>query len=734
MIETLRKKTLKSLDRTPISPTAKRQLNRLLKENPKLEAILSNCESVDEVRSAVIQWVMEYMDKRPEAYSFYKYESKGRKAMEQLSWQDYAAIRLLDYADHAGIEVEDLNLRGKKAISEPFKMLWLAVQQGLGGAQSNFFLDMIHLFRQFSGKEQVNFPSKEKVLEWMQQHPGGLDPKIIKIREKNKERIIEILAHKIDSGEIKSPRFSFRKGISWEEKISMMREWWKNHLFHLRFAVRNPDLLNELLGNSLDEETMDILYKAQKRGIPFFVNPYYVSLLNVNEPDFAKGADLAIRYYVIYSKQLVDEFGHIVAWEKEDIVEPGKPNAAGWILPTHHNVHRRYPEVAILIPDTMGRACAGLCASCQRMYDFQRGNLNFDLDKLKPKETWDDKLKQIMKYWEDDSRLRDVLITGGDALMSSDSSLEKILNAVCDMALRKKEANKTRPEGEKYAEILRIRLGTRLPVYLPQRITPRLMEILAAFKERASDIGIKEFVIQTHFQSPMEITPEARQGIERLIQAGWMIANQLVFTAPASRRGHTAKLRKELNDIGVMPYYTFSVKGYMENSSKFATNARAVQEQMEEKIIGRVPGKFIEEVKNFPQKAEKMTDHINNLREKAGLPFLATDRNVLNLPGVGKSMTYRAIGITRSGRRILEFDHDHTRSHSPIIEKLGKFVIVESKSIASYLEQVEDMGENKKEYNSIWGYSIGETEQRPSLYEYPEYKFELSQKVTNFKD
>ncbi len=734
MIETLRKKTLKSLDRTPISPTAKKQLNRLLKENPKLEAILSNCESVDEVRSAVIQWVMEYMDKRPEAYSFYKYESKGRKAMEQLSWQDYAAIRLLDYADHAGIEVEDLNLRGKKAISEPFKMLWLAVQQGLGGAQSNFFLDMIHLFRQFSGKEQVNFPSKEKVLEWMQQHPGGLDPKIIKIREKNKERIIEILAHKIDSGEIKSPRFSFRKGISWEEKISMMREWWKNHLFHLRFAVRNPDLLNELLGNSLDEETMDILYKAQTRGIPFFVNPYYVSLLNVNEPDFAKGADLAIRYYVIYSKQLVDEFGHIVAWEKEDIVEPGKPNAAGWILPTHHNVHRRYPEVAILIPDTMGRACAGLCASCQRMYDFQRGNLNFDLDKLKPKETWDDKLKQIMKYWEDDSRLRDVLITGGDALMSSDSSLEKILNAVCDMALRKKEANKTRPEGEKYAEILRIRLGTRLPVYLPQRITPRLMEILAAFKERASDIGIKEFVIQTHFQSPMEITPEARQGIERLIQAGWMIANQLVFTAPASRRGHTAKLRKELNDIGVMPYYTFSVKGYMENSSKFATNARAVQEQMEEKIIGRVPGKFIEEVKNFPQTAEKMTDHINNLREKAGLPFLATDRNVLNLPGVGKSMTYRAIGITRSGRRILEFDHDHTRSHSPIIEKLGKFVIVESKSIASYLEQVEDMGENKKEYNSIWGYSIGETEQRPSLYEYPEYKFELSQKVTNFKD
>ena len=76
------------------------------------------------------------------------------------------------------------------------------------------------------------------------------------------------------------------------------------------------------------------------------------------------------------------EFGHIVAWEKEDIVESGKPNAAGWLLPNAHSIHRRYLEVAILIPDTVGRACGGLCASCQRMYDFQSGNLNFELKKL----------------------------------------------------------------------------------------------------------------------------------------------------------------------------------------------------------------------------------------------------------------------------------------------------------------------------------------------------------------
>ena len=51
---------------------------------------------------------------------------------------------------------------------------------------------------------------------------------------------------------------------------------------------------------------------------------------------------------MVYSRELVDEFGHIVAWEKEDLVEPGKPNAAGWILPSEYNIHRRYPEVAIL--------------------------------------------------------------------------------------------------------------------------------------------------------------------------------------------------------------------------------------------------------------------------------------------------------------------------------------------------------------------------------------------------
>lgn len=734
MIETQSKNNKQKNVRTPEAQSGEKLLSQLFTESPHLHKILSASATMEEVKDSLRAWIMEYMDQRPQAFSFYQYKSHGREAMEQLNWRDYAAIRILDYLDHEGIEIKDLNLRGDNTTSEPFRLLWEAANKSKEDINKSFLLDMLHLFRQFSGKHSFTTPGKEQVMQWMDRHPSGLEEGIVDIRQKNKERIISILAKKIDDGTIKSRTFSFPKDSSQGEKLTLMHQWWDDHVFHLRFAVRNPDLLNELLGYSLDSATMKILKDAEQQGIPFFVNPYYLSLLNVDVPEFAKNADLAIRYYVIYSSQLVNEFGHIVAWEKEDVVEPGKPNAAGWILPTHNNVHRRYPEVAILIPDTVGRACAGLCSSCQRMYDFQSGNLNFDLEKLKPKSSWDEKLSQIMRYWEEDAHLRDVLITGGDALMSSDASLKKILEAVYQMALRKKQANQQRPEGEKYAEIVRIRLGTRLPVYLPQRITPALEEILKSFKEKASDIGIQQFVVQTHFQSPMEITPEAKQGIERLRNAGWMVANQLVFTAPASRRGHTARLRKELNDVGVMPYYTFSVKGYMENSSKFATNARAAQEQLEEKVIGQIPERHMEKIKEFPLEAEKITDKINTMRNDAGIPFLATDRNVLNLPGVGKSMTYRVIGITDDGRRILEFDHDHTRSHSPIIEKLGKFIIAESKPIANYLSQLEGMGENPQEYESIWGYSIGETEKRPSVYEYPEFDFELTPTVTNFSD
>src|SRR6056297_826704 len=722
-----------NLDNIAISVQSHRLLDSLLDENPDLKKIMEDSANEAEVLDRMKQWVFSTYKEREEALSYYGAKKADRFMFEQLSWQDYAIIRILDYIDHAGETYEDLNRRGEIVESDPFRMLWLAVQQGTGGAKPGFFEDMIQLFRQLRGDTDRVVPGKEKLESWMDRYPSGLDPRIVQLRKENKHRILSILIKKISEGTVKSRSYTFPEGLSGEEKYAMAEEWWNDRKFHLRFAVRNPDLLNEMLGYSLDPDTMKLLKEAESAGIPFFVNPYYLSLLNVREPRFAVGADLAIRHYVLYSKALVEEFGHIVAWEKEDLVEPGKPNAAGWILPSHHNVHRRYPEVAILIPDSVGRACGGLCSSCQRMYDFQRGNLNFNLDKLKTTETWPKKLIRLLKYFEEDTQLRDILITGGDALMSSDKSLKRILDAVYDMALNKKKNNKYLKEGEKHAEMLRVRLGTRLPVYLPQRITDELAEILAEFKQKASQIGIKQFVIQTHFESAMEITPDTVEGLKKLISAGWTITNQMVFTTAGSRRGHTAKLRKVLNDVGVLTYYTFSVKGYMENYHNFATNARAVQEQLEEKRLGVIPKEYNELVHTFPENGENMIENINALREKADIPFLATDRNVLNLPGVGKSLTFRTVGITRQGRRILEFDHDANRIHSPIIDQMGKVIIVESKPIGEYLNQIEEMGEDINEYKNLWGYTIGETEERMPIYIYPEYDFKITEEFTNLE-
>jgi lysine 2,3-aminomutase len=141
------------------------------------------------------------------------------------------------------------------------------------------------------------------------------------------------------------------------------------------------------------------------------------------------------------------------------------------------------------------------------MYDFQRGHLNFDLDKLRRRQSWPEKLEKLMGYFKDDAQLRDVLITGGDALMSSNAALEQVLDAVYRTAVAKREDNRGRPDGAKFAEITRVRLGTRLPVYLPQRVTPELGRILADFKSRATEVGIRQFIVQTHVESPMELTP-----------------------------------------------------------------------------------------------------------------------------------------------------------------------------------------------------------------------------------
>ncbi len=630
---------------------------------------------------------------------------------------------------HEHVVVDELST-GKSLSVQTLTWLWLFLNNRPDShLSSDLYLDLFHLLAAIVNPPH-SLPDRSAVKRQMERWPTGLHAQVIAIREANKRRIIQELILRIERRRMPASRYLFTEEMSYEEKYRQVERWWNSSRFHLTMAVKSPAELNAFLGNTLSDDTMLLLLRARKKGMPFFVTPYYLSLLNTGKDGYN---DAAIRSYILYSEELVDTYGQIKAWEKEDMVVAGEPNAAGWLVPGGHNIHRRYPEVAILIPDSMGRACGGLCASCQRMYDFQSKRLNFDFEALKPKEAWEHKLRRLMRYFEDDSQLRDILITGGDALMSQDATLRKILDAVYRMAIRKRKANELRPDGEKYAEIQRVRLGSRLLAYLPSRITPELVSILKAFREKAAAVGIRQCYIQTHFQSPLEITPEAKLAVERILSAGWIITNQLVYTVAASRRGHASRLRQALNEMGVVCYYTFSVKGFDENYAVFTPNSRSVQEACEEKVWGKIPVEKRDELHAIIQQPAALPRQLPRFLKANQLLFAATDRNVLNLPGIGKSMTFKTIGITAEGKRILCFEHDKSRRHSPIINRMNNVYVVENKSIAAYLRQLEQQGEDLNEYRTIWYYCEGRTESRFSLYEYPGYSFAVSEKMTNLQ-
>ena len=638
-------------------------------------------------------------------------------------------IRLLIGYD--GQEVHELSTDCRLEI-QTLTLLWQFLTGRLANPEmpSDLFVDLFHLFRLLDGAE-IPLPSPQRVRSRTERWPSGLDEAVRAIRADNRERMLHLLVQKIENRKSKTPsRYRFAEGMTYDEKYRQVAAWWDDFRFQLAMAVKSPSELNRFLAGSLSSETMYLLSKARKKGMPFFATPYYLSLLDVTGDGYD---DAAIRSYILYSPQLVETYGRIRAWEREDVVEAGKPNAAGWLLPDGHNIHRRYPEVAILIPDTMGRACGGLCASCQRMYDFQSERLNFEFETLRPKESWDHKLRRLMNYFEEDTQLRDILITGGDALMSQNKTLRNMLEAVYRMACRKRRANAGRPDGEKYAELQRVRLGSRLPAYLPMRVNDELVEILREFREKASAVGVKQFIVQTHFQTPLEVTPEAEEAIRKILSAGWLITNQLVYTVAASRRGHTARLRQVLNSLGVVCYYTFSVKGFEENRAVFTPNSRSMQEQVEEKVYGRLTAGQASELDALLADGRDTAAKLRRFMRKYRLPFLATDRSVLNLPAIGKSMTFRLVGLTPEGRRILRFDHDRTRRHSPIIDRMGEIFIVESKSVAAYLRQIGKMGEDPEDYASIWAYTRGETEPRFGLYEYPGFDFGVTGRMSNLE-
>jgi glutamate 2,3-aminomutase len=185
-------------------------------------------------------------------------------------------------------------------------------------------------------------------------------------------------------------------------------------------------------------------------------------------------------------------------------------------------VTRRYPDRLII---NVTNQCAMYCRHCQR-----RRNIG-EVDQHQPHQN----LMAALEYIRKNKEIRDVLITGGDALLLSDKKIDWLLG----------ELDKI-----KHVEIKRI--GTRAIVTLPQRITPELCAVLKKHPP---------IYINTQFNHPREITPESKLACDRLVEAGVVLGNQAVLLKGINNDPHVMKkLNQELLKIRVKPYYIFQAK------------------------------------------------------------------------------------------------------------------------------------------------------------------------------
>ena len=232
------------------------------------------------------------------------------------------------------------------------------------------------------------------------------------------------------------------------------------------------------------------------------ITPYYLSLIDPNDPfdpirrqAIPQGAECNIA-----PADLNDPLH-----EDEDSPAPGL---------TH-----RYPDrVLFLITDM----CSMYCRHCtRRRFAGQKDD-----------ESPSERIEKCLAYIEKTPEVRDVLLSGGDALMVSDKKLEYIIQ---------------RLRAIPHVEIVRI--GSRTPVVCPQRITPELCEMLKKYHP---------IWLNTHFNHPNEFTPEAEQALARLANAGIPLGNQTVLLRGVNDCVHVMKkLMHELVRNRVRPYYIY---------------------------------------------------------------------------------------------------------------------------------------------------------------------------------
>ncbi len=441
-------------------------------------------------------------------------------------------------------------------------------------------------------------------LKQIQRYTHGLEHESIRQRSRNHMRILNYFKS---------------TGFEWK--------YWK---WHVRHIIRDADTLRELV--ELTDDEYQAIKLANKNKIPFGITPYYVSLFDKekNSPD-----DRAIRAQVIPSLNYIEKMKKKMA-SRETSMDFMLENDTSPI----EGITHRYPHIVIVKPLL---TCPQICVYCQR---------NWEIEDVYSKKAVlsKEKLDRALSWIKDRPEINEVLITGGDPFLLSNKNIEKLLTSLADNP-----------------NIIRIRIGTRTLVTLPQRITDPLVRTINRFHIP----GRREIIIITHFEHPYEITPISMDAVQRFKRYGIDVYNQLVYTYYNSRRFEAVALRQLLRLIGVTPYYTFNTKGKEESNDFRVPIARVLQEQKEEARL--LPG------------------------------TVRTDDTVFNVPGLGKnylraSQHHSIISILPNGRRIYEF-HPWEKKLS-----LVDTYVYTDVSIYDYLERLKKDGEDISRYKSIWYY------------------------------
>lgn len=319
-------------------------------------------------------------------------------------------------------------------------------------------------------------------------------------------------------------------------------EDWDSWAWQMKHRVSDIEVLKEIIPLS-QQEISDITKISET--YRWAASPYYLSLINMED----------YKNSPVYKQAIPD------IQEMEDDNGHTDPMGEAQTSPAP-TITRRYPDRLII---NVTNQCAMYCRHCQRRRNFQQR----DTHALKAD------IVQALDYIRANSEIRDVLITGGDALMLSNHMLDWLLGELDNIP---------------HVEIKRI--GTRTLVTLPQRITPELCEVL----EKHPPI-----YMNTQFNSPMEITPEAKKATGMLVKAGMLLGNQAVLLRGINDDPNTMKkLNQELLKIHIRPYYIFHAK-QVTGTSHFITSI-ATGLNIMEKLRGYTSGLAIPTyILNAPQ-------------------------------------------------------------------------------------------------------------------------------------